>query len=620
MKRLPANHFLHGRISKSIALWMVAFGMWAPGMCGLTPAFSDPLPKGGVPLIEGSKLQPDQLRVRLGGGGFGTQRVLPSSRTEFEQSLQLNVVKRPPNTWDVGVKAATTAPVEKGDAILVGFWARGKAADGHGGAVAEFVFERNGAPYTKSVQYLVETPADGSWQHVWVRCRSLEDYQPGQAVINFQAGYIAARLEIAGIEACNFADRVKLTDLPHTALTYVGRSLDAPWRIEAERRIDQHRRADLSVTVVDAGGKPRAGVPVHVHLDRLGFDFGSAVAVRLLTGEGADAERYRKTFLEMFNLGVIENALKWQQWEAHPGNQPRTIDALRWFGKQGIPVRGHVMVWPGYRYLPKRIKALAEDPDALREAIDEHIGEVGAAAGDRVRDWDVLNEVYANRDLTDVLGDGAMVHWFRVARSVAPRAKLYYNDYAGLVRGGFPTGHKDHFEKTLRYLVDQGAPIDGIGIQGHFGSLLTPPQRLYAELNRWGALGLGILVTEFDVTVPNEQLRADYTRDFLTVCFSHPDVDGILAWGFWAGAHWRPEAAFFTRDWQLTPVGRAWADLTTKTWRTDETRSTDAHGRVQLRAFLGDYTVTSGETKKTFRHQKPGSEIRLMSHSKIGAR
>ncbi len=571
------------------------------------------LPNGGSPLVEASRLHPDQLGSRFGSDDLGSDQIVSVEHPQFTQALQITIAKQPANTWDIGASAQITSEVKKGDLLLVGFWARGTSENGKGGGVCEFVFERNGGSYAKSVQYLVETPPGKKWKHYWVRFRSIEDYQPGEALLNFQLGYVRSKIELAGIEAWNFANRITEDQLPSSELTYVGREKDAPWRIAANARIEKHRKAEIQLTVVDANGQPAAKVPVRVVLDRHAFDFGSAVSVKMLTGEGDDFDRYRKTFKKYFNAAVIENGLKWTQWADHPHEQPRTIQALHWLQDQEIPSRGHVMVWPGHRYLPDWIKPLEKTPEALAQVVDGHIREIGYAAGEMVRDWDVLNEVFDNPDLTNVLGDEAMTHWFEVARAVAPNAKLFYNDYAGLVRGGFPTGHKDHFEKTIRYLIDNKAPIDGIGIQGHFGSLLTPPHRLLSELDRWGAMGLDIKITEFDVTVSGEQLRADFTRDFLTACFSHPDVDGIMTWGFWAGAHWKPEAALFDKNWTPTPIGQQWIALVNKKWRTDETLSTDKDGKIRLRGFLGQYKATVGDdlVTRSFSHDDSTTHVTL---------
>lgn len=567
-------------------------------------------PTGGRDLISAERRTPNFLKARVSGGGAGSSRVVSVDHPEFGEALILTVTKQPQNTWDANIRAIATGAVKKGDSLLIGFWARGKAMNGPGGGVAEMVFERHGQPYTKSVQYLVETPTDGRWQHFWVRLKSQEDYAPGESLVAFQAGYLPATFELGGLEAYNYGDR-PLKELPHTPLTYVGREADAVWRAEAEKRIDRYRKAGLTISVVDGKGAPRPGVPVELTMNRLAFDLGSAVKSQLIAKDTPDAEKYKETFLTHFNLGVVENGFKWRHWDKWPGNRRQALNALKWLNDNNVPVRGHVLVWPGFGHLPPWMKELTErNPAGLPAAIEKHIKEMTTILGDDVRDWDVLNEVFSNRDLTKALGDQAMVEWFKSAQRHSPNTRRFYNDYAGLVRGGFPTGHKAHFEKTLRFLIDNGAPIDGIGIQGHFGSLLTPPHRLYHELDRWGALDRDILITEFDVTVPGDQLRADYVRDFMTLCFSHPKVTGIVSWGFWSNAHWRSQSAFFDADWNLTPMGREWIKKT-KEWRTDLNTKTDENGQVRIRAFLGDYSVKSGNMNKTFQHRKTGSAVTL---------
>jgi hypothetical protein len=152
----------------------------------------------------------------------------------------------------------------------------------------------------------------------------------------------------------------------------------------------------------------------------------------------------------------------------------------------------------------------------------------------------------------------------------------------------------------MRFLLDKGAPLGGIGMQGHFNWQLTPPVRLLEVLDRFAALGLPIEVTEFDVDITDEQLQADYLRDFMTAVFSHPKVKGILMWGFWEGYHWRPNAALFRKDWSVKPNGQAWMDLVLKTWWTETEGKAGAGGEYKVRGFQGDYEVTAkagGRTK-----------------------
>ena len=109
------------------------------------------------------------------------------------------------------------------------------------------------------------------------------------------------------------------------------------------------------------------------------------------------------------------------------------------------------------------------------------------------------------------------------------------NDYDILSAHGANRAHQDHFEATARFLLDSGAPITGLGMQGHFGASPTSMATVKRVLDRYAALGLSIRITEFDVNTADEALQADYTRDFLTMVFSHPAVTGFQMWGFWEG-------------------------------------------------------------------------------------
>lgn len=315
--------------------------------------------------------------------------------------------------------------------------------------------------------------------------------------------------------------------------------------------------------------------------------------------------------LELFNKVVLENDLKWPQWEA---NRRRALDGLAWLRAHGITdIRGHNLVWPGWKWLPRDLRALAATPEALRARVNRHIaGEAGAVRG-LVTEWDVVNEPYSNRDLQKILGDGVLADWFHRAREADPHAILYINDYSILTRGGGDTAHQDHYYKTIQDLDRQHAPVQGIGMQGHFNASLTPPARVLEILDRFAKLGKRIQVTEFDIDIDDEQLQASYTRDFMTAVFSHPAVDGFLMWGFWEGRHWRPRGAMFRRDWSPKPNAGVYRDLVFHRWWTDTQGRTGADGVFRTRGFLGDYEIeAAGKTvNTTLRHEGQTVKVRL---------
>ena len=157
-------------------------------------------------------------------------------------------------------------------------------------------------------------------------------------------------------------------------------------------------------------------------------------------------------------------------------------------------------------------------------------------------------------------------------------------------------------------MLAAGAPIDGIGLQSHFDSNLTPPSRVLELIDQFAAFGKDLQVTEFDVSVADEQVQADYTRDFLTVCFSHPAMKGFMIWGFWEGAHWKPSAAMIRRDWSTKPNYDAWNDLIYRQWWTDARGVTGCRWRVphprlpgRLRQSKSPSTARPGPTRSPSR-------------------
>jgi endo-1,4-beta-xylanase len=107
-------------------------------------------------------------------------------------------------------------------------------------------------------------------------------------------------------------------------------------------------------------------------------------------------------------------------------------------------------------------------------------------------------------------------------------------------------------------------------------------------------------ITEFDVlTNGDEQLEADYLRDILTVCYSHPAYTGFLTWGFWEGAHWKPQTALWRRDWSEKPSAAVWRRLVNGEWATKATGRTAAAGEYTVAAHLGTYEIKVTARGKT---------------------
>ncbi|MBC8011139.1 MAG: endo-1,4-beta-xylanase, partial [Burkholderiales bacterium] len=393
---------------------------------------------------------------------------------------------------------------------------------------------------------------------------------------------------------------VSLADLPHTRVTYTGRAASAPWRSEAEARIRQHRQGELRLHLADAAGRPVAGARVSARLVRHAYEFGTCVPLHLLHKQTPDAARYREVFLDLSNAACPENDLNWARWigaAQSPSliSREQTVEGLRWLKDHHISTRGHVFLWPSWKHLPPHIVKLRDTPGdaAIPGLVRDHIGDIAWATRGLIKEWDVVNEPFNHNDLMTRFGDGIMADWFQTARSVLPEVPLYLNDWGTHDIDSDPQ-HVAHFVKTARMLLDQGAPLGGLGLQSHVGGIPCPPTSLLKTLDHYAAtLGLPVRITEFDMAAGDEELQAEYLRDFFTAVFSHPSTVGLQMWGFWAGEHWWPAAALFHADWTEKPNARALRTLLKKTWHTQASGETDRDGACLVpAAFYGDYELT----------------------------
>ena len=558
-----------------------------------TRAVCAELPAAGTPLLGTDTLAAFQLSGSQ--RELGKLQTVPVDGQPFKQALRVTTDSAPASETNLQIIAPTLAGVKTGDVVMIRFWLRcTDSMTGEG--FTTFVFEESHPEFDKGAE--IRVSSNSQWRECDVPFKAMHDFPSGQTRVCFRAGFDRQTIEIGGLEVFNLGPDAKLESLPRTRITYPGREANAAWRKEALARIEDIRKGNLTVQVTDGAGNAVSDATVHVVLTRHEFGFGSCVTADLLTGTTPDCDRYRQLVESMFNLAVFENDMKWPA--VYDGVPPKVDKALGWLLARHIQVRGHNLVWPSERWLPTQLKAMHGDPDKLREATDTHITNTVSHFRGKLIQWDVVNEPFKNHDLIDVLGKSAVIDWFNLAHQADPQCKLYLNEYGIVDSGATDSEHQDNFYNWIKYLKDNGAPINGIGIQSHFGSVLTDPARILKVFDRFSDLGLPIESTELSINLDDRQLQADYMRDYMIAAFSHPNIHGIMLWGFWEKRHWRPQSALFAADWSVRPIGQAWMDLVQHEWKTDAVASTDVAGAATLRGFCGDYevTVTRGSTSK----------------------
>ncbi len=325
------------------------------------------------------------------------------------------------------------------------------------------------------------------------------------------------------------------------------------------------------------------------------FIFGTAVSVNEIVGEDANAIKYKHNLLELFNAVTIDNNLKWPGWR-NLEKREQTIKAVTWILDNNLRLRGHNLVWPGRKFTPSPFKEKPDFGPGFSDSIRDHIEDIVTYMKGKVYGWDVINEMLHEKDYFNVMPRSQAIEWFKQAKRIDPKATLFINEYSMLNNVASPQNIREYLD-VIAELRNGGAPIDAIGVQGHIGRQPRSPIQIITDLDMFTSTGLPVQITEFDINTTDEKLQADYTRDFLIACYSHPIINGFTMWGFWEPAHWKPDAAMFRKDWTAKPNAAVWKDLVLNKWRTNISEISNENGMVNSRGHFGRYeiTVTKGK-------------------------
>jgi hypothetical protein len=585
------------------------------------------IPDGGVPMIDFDNTDFFKASVKDNDPQVGSVERFQVADMPFKNAIRVTSQKIQANNWDVIAHVKTQGVgINASDVCLLTFWMRSPwSEDESGNGVANIYVELNEPPHSKVMRERVS--AGATWQQIIVpfTAGSTHTLPADKVSISIHMGFRPQTVEIGGFQMLNYKQTIKAIDLPRMEMSYAGRELDAPWRKDAAKRIEQYRKAELKINVTDSSGKPVSGADVHVQMTRHQFRFGTAVTAHMLgmdptwakeAGDHkrfpyteADVHKYREIVEQNFNWVVLENDFKMFPYLNGIKNTEQDFrkllyrhdwldNALAWLNERDIKVRGH-RIFNGQ--MPRRVDWDPARKEELRNWIYAQAKQKVTDAGTRVTEWDCINHPMwgdGDKTLLKYMGEPDFyAKCIAMGHELAPHAQMWVNEGKIAVGDG---GRGDVYEDMIKTLHKYNQPPDGIGMMGHYNtSSLVAPELLYKRFDRFAAYAPRIQYTELDITTNDRQLQADYMRDAMTTAFSHPKFVGIIQWGFWEGKHWMPEAALWTKDWKEKPVAKAYRDLVFNQWWTDETAKSSTSGSVNFRGFKGEYTITVTHNGKT---------------------
>lgn len=178
----------------------------------------------------------------------------------------------------------------------------------------------------------------------------------------------------------------------------------------------------------------------------------------------------------------------------------------------GLKLRGHCLVWP--QQMPKWMYRDGNKPASkqlLLSRLKTYITTVVNHYKGKAYCWDVVNEAipYIGPDPLDnrvdslyvIAGEDYIAKAFEYAHAADPSAQLFYND------NSFEWSKKrDKIYNYLKKLKSQGVPIDGVGLQAHWGIEGISEDYLQQTIDMFSSIGLKVQLTELDISIyPKKQ-------------------------------------------------------------------------------------------------------------------
>ena len=222
-----------------------------------------------------------------------------------------------------------------------------------------------------------------------------------------------------------------------------------------------------------------------------------------------------------FNSVTAENAMK--PGEIHPKegvwNFAGADSIANWCRANGVKMRGHCLAWhsqfANWMFTDKKGKPVSKE--VFYERLRDHIHTVVNRYKDIVYAWDVLNEAIADGDgrrapwmkeepspyrktkMIDLCGEEFIVKVFQFAREADPNVELFYNDY-----NACQPAKRDRIYNMVKKMKEMGAPIDGIGMQGHYNIYFPSTEDFDAAIVKYSKIVDKIHITELDLRTNEE--------------------------------------------------------------------------------------------------------------------
>ncbi|MGB4671144.1 MAG: endo-1,4-beta-xylanase [Bacteroidaceae bacterium] len=277
-----------------------------------------------------------------------------------------------------------------------------------------------------------------------------------------------------------------------------------------------------------------------------------------------------------------QQAQQGQRPQGQPGQAPQGFQGFGGQRPQGQQAQAQA---PQTVKVPKYVRATKEE---FYDSLRAHINFVVNRYKDVIYCWDVVNEAMSDANNPDapyeqtfrqtqayqLCGDEFIKNAFIWAHEADPEAGLFYNDYSA-----WTPAKRTYIYNMVKKLQAEGAPITGIGMQGHYNIFDNPTIEDFEKaIQMYLELVDDVQITEFDVRINHEaggglsfsrgedQVLSDtiakmqqdkYDQLFQVMRKYKKNISCVTFWNLsdrdsWLGANNFP--LLFDRDYQRKPV------------------------------------------------------------------
>ncbi len=385
------------------------------------------------------------------------------------------------------------------------------------------------------------------------------------------------------------------------------------WNQDVQKQIDanieKNRKADFTLELKDALPDSEVKIEQLTH----SFRFGSNIFLFDQLGSPEKNKKYANIFGDLFNAATI--AFYWKTLEPEEGKirftadspyiyrRPPTDPVVEYCRSRNLSIHGHAIIyafplWGHPTWLPK-------DRKGMEPYFEKHIRQLAERYGDKIAEWDVVNECYdqVNRGLVP---DDYVYKTFKWSEKYFPASVLFSMNETNM---DWKLEQYRHYCEIARNLIDRGTKVDLVGMQAHLmgntcnaianGTEIFTPKIILAKLDCMAEAGRPIHISEVTVTATEpsekgEEIQAIIAKNLYRLWFSHSNVTGITWWNAVDGGAVPNEPSYsgvLNKDLNPKPVYNTLDQLFNHEWRTNLTvKLSDT--KLAFRGFRGKYRIT----------------------------